>query len=183
MQYLLRYKRYPYAVIFAVMLIILVPVASFSLTINYTYDNAGRLIKAAYGGGEKILSYQYDAAGNITAYSLIESPQIKVTPSILNFGYVPPGSYKDLILKVENIGAGTLTGTVSATDSFSIVLGGDYSLGAGESRQVIVRYMAPLQGGSQTSSLTFTGGGGITIQLKGTNQNVGLPWLLLLLGN
>jgi hypothetical protein len=108
-------------------------------------------------------------------------PAIQVTPSILNFGYVPPGSYKNLILVVRNIGGGILTGTVSACPTFSIVSGGNYSLGVGESQQVIVRYTAPSQEGAQTCSLVFTGGGGVTIQAKGTNEQVGLPWLMLLL--
>lgn len=96
---------------------------------------------------------------------------------------MPPGSYKDLIFVVKNIGGGILTGTVSACPSFSIISGGNYSLGAGQSQQVIVRYTAPLQEGTQTCSLVFTGGTGITVQVKGTNKNVGLPWLQLLLGN
>jgi YD repeat-containing protein len=112
-----------------------------------------------------------------------ETPIIQVTHSTLNFGYVPPGSYKDLILVVKNIGGGILTGTVSVCPSFSIISGGNYSLGAGQSQQVIVRYTAPLQEGTQTCSLVFTGGTGITVQVKGSNKNVGLPWLLLLLGN
>ena len=33
-------------------------------TVTYTYDDAGRLIKAAYGDGTTI-SYAYDAAGNL----------------------------------------------------------------------------------------------------------------------
>jgi hypothetical protein len=108
-------------------------------------------------------------------------PAIQVTPSILNFGYVPPGSYKDLILMVKNTGGGVLTGTVTASLPFSVISGGTYNLGAGQPQQVVVRYTAPLEEGSQTGSLTFTGGGGITIQAKGTNKQVGLPWLMLLL--
>jgi hypothetical protein len=114
-------------------------------------------------------------------YSLIVGPMIQVTQSILTFGYVPPGSYKDLVLWVKNIGTGTLTGTVSACPPFTIISGGTYSLGAGVSQQVIIRYTAPLQEGSQTCSLSFSGGGGITIQVKGTNKKAGLPWLMLLL--
>ena len=94
-----------------------------------------------------------------------------------------PGEYKDLTLEVKNIGTGTLTGTVSASPPFSIVSGGSYSLVVNQTQQVTVRYTAPLQEGSQTGSLIFTGGGGFTIQLKGTNKNVGLPWLMLLLGD
>ena len=127
------------------------------------------------------------STGCIIQSGNINNSQIQVTPSTLNFGYVPPGSYKDSILTVKNIGGMTLTGTVSVSTcpNFSIVSGGSYSLGAGESQQVIVRYTAPfpLQEGSQTCSLTFTGGGGITIQVKGTNKIVSLPWLQLLLGN
>ena len=33
-------------------------------TVNYTYDDAGRLIKADYGGG-KTIEYTYDKAGNL----------------------------------------------------------------------------------------------------------------------
>jgi len=124
------------------------------------------------------------SGGTITfSGTYVQLPVIQVTQSILNFGYVPPGSYRDLILVVKNIGGGILTGTVSACPSFSILSGGNYSLGAGESQQVFVRYTAPLEEGSQTCSFVFTGGGGLTIQVKGTNQKVGLPWLLLLLGN
>jgi hypothetical protein len=150
------------------------------------------------GTGNGTVNYSYtpnntgsQRQGTITAagqiFTLTQPPQttpiIQVTQSILNFGYVPPGSYKDLILEVRNIGGGILTGTVSATAPFSIVSGGHYSLGVDQSQQIIVRYTAPLQEGSQSGSIIFTGGGGITVQVKGTNKKDGLPWLLLLLGN
>ena len=35
-----------------------------SRTVTYTYDDAGRLIQADYGGGA-VLDYAYDAAGNL----------------------------------------------------------------------------------------------------------------------
>jgi hypothetical protein len=114
---------------------------------------------------------------------LLADPWIQVTLSNLNFGYVPPGSYKDLVVGMKNIGTGMLTGTVSVSPPFSIVSGGNFSLEANQSQQIVVRYSAPLEEGSQTGSLIFTGGGGLTIPVKGTNKKVGLPWLLLLLGN
>ena len=122
-------------------------------------------------------SYQLEISG------IISDPIIQVTPSSLNFGYVPDGSTKDLTLTVKNIGAGTLAGTVTASLPFSVISGGTYRLGIGQSQQVVVRYTPPLEEGLDTGSLIFTGGGGITIQLKGTNKQVGLPWLMLLLGN
>ena len=85
----------------------------------------------------------------------------------LNFGYVEPGHFKDLTLTIQNIGTQLLTGTVSAPSPFSIVSGGNYSLGDSQTQQVVVRYTAPLQERSQMGSLIFTGGGGLTIQVKG----------------
>lgn len=121
--------------------------------------------------------YQLEITG------IISIPIIQVTPSSLDFGHVPAGSAKDLSLTVKNVGAGTLTGTVTASLPFSIISGGTYNLSAGQSQQVVVRYTAPLEEGLDAGSLIFTGGGGITIQLKGSNQMNGLPWLMLLLGN
>ncbi len=120
----------------------------------------------------------------VTEAGIPVNPQIKITPSALNFGYVPPGSYKDLTVEVKNIGMGTLIGTVSAAPPFICVSGERYSLGTNQTQKVVVRYTAPWQEGSQTGTLTFTGGGGFTIQVKGTNiKYVGLPWMQLLLGD
>lgn len=43
--------------------IFITAIASFAETINYSYDNAGRLTKAEYGGGT-VVEYTYDKAGN-----------------------------------------------------------------------------------------------------------------------
>lgn len=110
-----------------------------------------------------------------------KAPVIQVTPSALNFDYVPPGSHIDLTLMVKNVGGGILTGTVSSCPPFSIISGGNYRLGAGQSQQVTVRYTAPLERGVNACSLVFTGGGGITVEVKGTNIKASLPWLMLLL--
>jgi hypothetical protein len=123
------------------------------------------------------------ATGGTIAFTGIYSavPLIQVTPPILSFGYVAPGSHKDLTLAVKNIGTATLTGEVSASSPFSIISGGNYTLGPNGTQSVVVRYTAPLPEGRQRGSLVFTGGGGITIQATGTNKKFGLPWLMLLL--
>jgi hypothetical protein len=93
----------------------------------------------------------------------------------------PLGSYTDLTPEVKNIGTGTLTGTVSASPPFSIVLGGSYSLDANQTQQVVVRYTAPITGRS-SYGFAHLHGGGLTIQVKGTNKkNVGLPGLAIIL--
>ena len=125
------------------------------------------------------------ANGTVTfqgTYTSTGIPRAQITPSALNFGYVQPGSYKDLTLEVKNIGTGSLTGTVSASDPFSIVSGGSYSLEANQTQQTVVRYTAPFQKGLHMDSLIFTGGDGIAIHVRGNNRNAGPPWLMLLLG-
>jgi YD repeat-containing protein len=41
-------------------------------TVNYTYDNAGRLLQADYGNGTSIV-YTYDPAGNLLSRSVTNS--------------------------------------------------------------------------------------------------------------
>ncbi|HIJ60230.1 MAG TPA: RHS repeat protein [Nitrospirae bacterium] len=52
--------------------------------ITYTYDNAGRLIKADYGGGKSI-TYEYDNAGNMTKkrYLRVHLSLQMLTPQII----------------------------------------------------------------------------------------------------
>lgn len=42
-------------------------------TVNYTYDAAGRLIRADYGSGTSI-AYTYDAAGNLLSRMVTTPP-------------------------------------------------------------------------------------------------------------
>jgi hypothetical protein len=106
------------------------------------------------------------APTNACLTTQITIPQIQVTPSILNFGYVTPSHYKDLTLEVKNIGGGSLTGTVSSTGSFSTVSGGSYSLGADQSHVVTIRYQ-PISPGTHTGAVVFTGGGGANVLVTG----------------
>jgi formylglycine-generating enzyme required for sulfatase activity len=81
-------------------------------------------------------------------------PACQVYPASLNFGTVIVGSHADSSFSITNNGAGTLSGTVSiACDHYSIVLGGgSYSLGAGESRTVTVRF-APTSIGTKVCTV------------------------------
>jgi hypothetical protein len=81
-------------------------------------------------------------------------PICSVSPTSLNFGLVDIGSTADLSFTISNDGGGVLSGTVSEScNPFSIVGGGgSYSLGAGESREVTVRF-APFSGGVQTCTV------------------------------
>jgi hypothetical protein len=99
--------------------------------------------------------------------SLVPGPTIEVTPTGGSFGFVLTGSTSNVTFAVRNAGSGTLSGGASVSAPFSIVSGGSYSLAAGQSSSVTVRY-SPAAAGTNGSTLTFTGGGGTTRQLTGT---------------
>ena len=95
------------------------------------------------------------------------NPIVSVTPTSLGFGSLPVGTVTNLTVTVRNAGAGTLSGSVSASLPFSIISGGTYSLGSNQSQVVTFRY-APTSAGSHSQSVTFTGGGGTSLGLSGS---------------
>jgi hypothetical protein len=130
----------------------------------YTYDNALWMV-----------------AGNNMQRDVWKLVGIDIKPVSLSFGYVHMGSTKDLFLTVKDKWGGTLTGNATTTSPFSIVSGGSYDLGPGQSQDVTVRYQ-PTSQGPHTGTIVFTGGGGATVQMTGKTE-LGLPWMMLLLGN
>jgi uncharacterized membrane protein len=76
-------------------------------------------------------------------------PACLVSDEALGFGVVSPGETADRSFTITNTGGGTLSGTVSEDcDEFSLVSGGGgYSLSAGASRTVTVRFTAPVADG------------------------------------
>lgn len=83
------------------------------------------------------------------------SPACRVDPTILAFGTVQVGSWADSVFTISNTGGGLLTGTIATTcPGFSVVAGGgELSLGAGDSRQVTVRF-APAGPGAARCTIT-----------------------------
>jgi len=77
-----------------------------------------------------------------------------VNPTTLDFGEVCVGEYQDQSFTITNVGSGTMTGTVSESCShFSIISGGGaYSLTAGQSVTVVVRFQ-PTSSGYKTCSI------------------------------
>ena len=69
-------------------------------------------------------------------------PVCQVAPSSLNFGSVTIGHYSDKTFTIRNNGGGAVTGSISEPcGHYSIVAGdGPYSLGAGDSVVVTVRF-------------------------------------------
>jgi YD repeat-containing protein len=61
--------------IFRISLLILASIpfgAVFADSVNYTYDQSGRLTSATYMNGT-VISYVYDASGNLTARNVIQN--------------------------------------------------------------------------------------------------------------
>jgi Leucine-rich repeat (LRR) protein len=92
---------------------------------------------------------------------------ISVTPGNLDFGSIPVNTTADLPFTVQNIGGSTLSGTATVVAPFSIVSGGSYTLTAGQSQTVTVRY-SPISVGTHPGTVTFTGGGGASRSVTGT---------------
>ena len=76
---------------------------------------------------------------------IVETAICSLALDSLDFGAVNTDSTKDLSFTISNIGAGTLSGTVSESCAeFSIVSGGGaYNLTANQTRTVTVRFTAP----------------------------------------
>jgi hypothetical protein len=75
-------------------------------------------------------------------------PECQVEPTSIDFGTVTAGQDSDLVFTIENIGGGLLTGDLSeACPYYEIVTGGgSYSLDAGQTREVTVRFSPILAG-------------------------------------
>lgn len=89
------------------------------------------------------------------------------TPAI-DFGTLPVGQFADSSFTITNTGGGTVSGTITgACGDFSIVSGADYSLGAGQSQTVVVRF-APTASGSAACTLETGSAACSDLQATGT---------------
>jgi len=98
---------------------------------------------------------------------VISPPIININPSWQDYGGVAVGATADRSFTVRNFGGGTLVGTASVAAPFSVVSGGSYSIPAGQTTTVVVRF-APTQAGSYNEIVIFTGGGGVTAPVSGS---------------
>lgn len=122
----------------------------------YNIDLAGNT--RGSGGLWDIGAFQY---GNLNT-----NPVISISPTLLVFGLIPTNTSRDLMLTVQNTGAGMLAGSVQAGPPFFVISGKSYSLGANQSQLVTVRFN-PSAGGSNSQALICTGGGGAIVTANG----------------
>lgn len=99
-------------------------------------------------------------------------PILSINPASLDFRNVAVGTSKNLEFTVKNTGAGTLTGTTTASLPFSIFSGGSFSLATGASQAVVVRF-SPTASGTFTGNVSFTSNGGdMSRVMSGTGSTV-----------
>ncbi len=98
-------------------------------------------------------------------------PLLTVTPESHDFGTIRAGMTSERTFLVQNAGGGVLTGEASVGAPFSIVSGGGYSLAAGASQEVTVRF-SPTVAGQHNRTVTFTGGAGASRGVTGVATSV-----------
>ena len=112
------------------------------------------------GGNTSIL-----LSGVATASS---APALSVRSPNLNFGQVALGQSVDLTCTITNTGTGILTGSATTVPPFSLASSDTFTLPAGQSQSVVVRF-TPDRAGFVEKILTVTSNGGsAAIVLRGT---------------
>src|SRR5690348_4113711 len=88
------------------------------------------------------------------------------------------GPSKTNSFTVANVGTGTLNGSASVSAPFSVVSGGSYSVGAGQTQAVLVAF-SPLVASNYNQSVSFTGGSGTNTTVTGSATNAPVPTPIL----
>jgi hypothetical protein len=99
----------------------------------------------------------------------IVSPTLSVQPpDAHDFGSVSVGRQSSFTYTVQNAGAGTLTGTVSAACPGFSVMPADFSLTAGQQTQLVVTFAPPSLGPFSCQLMVSSNGGSAQRDLTGT---------------
>ena len=99
-------------------------------------------------------------SGTVAASATGVNPVLSVNQTTTAFGSVAIGDTADDSVTVSNVGSGTLVvaAATSGSSEFALTTGASYSLAAGESAPVTVRF-TPAVPGESTGSLGLTAGG------------------------
>jgi hypothetical protein len=136
------------------------PVLSKGIVLSdFADDIAGNVRGAIWDIG----AYQSSRASAAT-------PLVAVMPPVQDFGSVAVGTTVTKTFTVQNRGSQLLAGIVNVAAPFKIISGGAYSLGAGQSQVVTVQFN-PRSVGTNSQTVTFTGGGGATTQVTGVGAS------------
>jgi hypothetical protein len=128
----------------------------------------------AYNGAVTFSGGGGTAASVTGAGTTAPASVLSVSPGSRAFGSVPVGSSADLSFTVQNTGGGTLAGSASVPAPFTIISGSPYSLTAGQSVFVWVRF-APATAQNSTATVSFSGAGGATASVSGSGTSSTVP--------
>ena len=159
--------------------------SSDSVLFNYADTSVGGACAASDRGGSATVGLQTSTQSAVQwslntqslsdglslLFSTLPPTRISVTPTSRSFGTVALGSFEDRTFTVQNLGSGVLSGAASTSAPFSIVSGGAYSLAAGQSQRVTVRF-TPTVAATSSASVSYTGGGGSSRSVLGTGVAV-----------
>ncbi|HKW29566.1 MAG TPA: choice-of-anchor D domain-containing protein [Verrucomicrobiae bacterium] len=158
---------------------------------NYTnFTSVGNVTNATIAGLTEGATYYFAAttlstSGLESGYSSAVSytipnavPTLQVTPGSISYGTILSGTSKTNSFTVANVGTGTLSGSASVSAPFSVVAGGSYSLGAGQTQLVVVAF-SPLVASNYNQSVSFSGGTGTNTTVTGSATNAPVPTPIL----
>lgn len=150
---------------------------------NYTnVTSVGNVTNATISGLTEGTTYYFatttlDAAGLESVYSSELAytvpngvPGLLVTPGNLVYGTLLVGTSATNIFRIQNVGTGTLSGSATVSAPFSIVSGGSYNLGAGQTQAVLVAF-SPGAATNYNQSVSFSGGTGTNVTVNGSATN------------
>ncbi|MBI3988597.1 MAG: DUF11 domain-containing protein [candidate division NC10 bacterium] len=140
--------RWPARVMLSLLFVLVTLAPALAGTVTYTYDEAGRLIRANYGDGQ-VITYTYDAAGNLLQSQV--SAQSTAALSLAKADDPDPvtvGQRLTYRLTVTNDGPETATG-VTLTDTLPLgVTFVSASAGCQRSGQTVTCTLGPLANGA-----------------------------------
>ena len=97
------------------------------------------------------------------------TPRLVVSPPSIDFGKVDVGQAADRVVRIENTGGATLTGTVTAGAPFSVVSGSPFILAPSASATLVVRF-APPRFGTFTGVVQFASNGNwVSVSVTGVD--------------
>lgn len=100
-----------------------------------------------------------------TSANGVAQADFTVTPtSTTNFGSVTVGNSADATFTVQNTSTASITGTVNVGAPYSIVSGGSFTLAAGASQNVVVRFR-PTTAGTFAGNVNFVASGDTTTRV------------------
>ena len=94
------------------------------------------------------------------------NPAILISSTSLDFGTVLANVASNLTVTVQNTSGGVLTGSASVSAPFSIISGGNYSLGSNQTQTVTIGFN-PTTAGVFSQTVTFSGGNGASVSVTG----------------